>query len=76
MKSLVTDDMKLLLTSRDAAAVCGCTPRVWRIWNVRGFTPQPVVINKSLYWRYKELEKWIEAGCPRREYWIQQNPKK
>ena len=76
MKSLVTDDMKLLLTSRDAATICGCSTRVWRAWNVRGYTPQPVVINKMLFWRYKELEQWVAAGCPKREFWINQNRKK
>lgn len=69
MKSLVTDDMKLLLTSRDAAAVCGCTPRVWRIWNDLGFTPIPIKIGSRLFWKHRELADWIEAGCPKREAW-------
>lgn len=37
MKTLVTDDMKLLLTSRDAAAVCGCNSRTWRAFSMEEF---------------------------------------
>ena len=69
MKSFVTDDMKLLLKGRDAATVCGCTTRIWRTWDMLGYTPMPVRIGKSLYWRYPELLQWIDAGCPKREDW-------
>ena len=69
MKSLVTDDMKLLLTSRDSSILCGCSRRTWNAWNLMGYTPQPVIIGKSQFWRYHELVKWVEAGCPQREEW-------
>ena len=69
MQSVVTDDMKLLLTGRDAALVCGCSVRVWRTWDLMGFTPKPIHIGKSVFWKYKELDKWIDAGCPKREDW-------
>jgi predicted DNA-binding transcriptional regulator AlpA len=65
----VTDDMKLLLTARDAAIVCGISQRTWRTWDMLGYTPQPVHVGRAIFWRYKELEQWIEAGCPRREIW-------
>ncbi len=66
---VVTDDMKLLLTARDAAFVCGITQRTWRSWDAMGYTPQPVQIGRAIFWRYKELEQWIDAGCPKRELW-------
>jgi hypothetical protein len=70
MKSIVTDDMKLLLRASDAAIVCGCTTRIWRQWDLLGYTPIPVKIGRSVFWRYKEIDRWIDAGCPRREEWL------
>ena len=71
MKSLVTDDMKLLLSTKDAAKLCGCTPRLWRLWHRMGYTPMPIMIGKRHYWKIKELETWIAVGCPKREIWVQ-----
>jgi predicted DNA-binding transcriptional regulator AlpA len=42
---------------------------MWRTWDLMGFTPKPVHIGKSVFWKYKELEEWITAGCPKREIW-------
>ena len=75
MKSVVTEDMKILVSSRDAALVCGVTPRLWRLWNRMGYTPMPVKIGRLLFWKHKELEAWIAAGCPRREAWIYREKK-
>ena len=69
MKSAVTEDMVLLLTARDAALICGISTRTWRSWDLMGYTPMPVHIGKSVFWKYKELDKWIDAGCPKREVW-------
>jgi len=65
----VTDYMKLLLTARDASLVCGISQRTWRTCDSLGYTPQPVHVGRAIFWRYKELEQWIDAGCPRREIW-------
>ena len=75
MKSVVTEEMKKLLAGRDAALVCGVTPRLWRLWNKMGYTPMPVKIGKLLFWKHQELDAWIEAGCPRREDWIYRDKK-
>ncbi len=66
---LVTDDMKLLLRGRDAAIVCGCTPRIWKMWDKLGYTPMSIRIGKAMFWRYHELLQWVDAECPRREEW-------
>ena len=75
MKSFVTDDMIMLLAGRDAAALCGVTSRVWRVWHKMGYTPMPVKIGKMLFWKHRELEAWIDAGCPRREKWVYREKK-
>jgi len=75
MKSIVTDDMIILLASRDAALLCGVTSRVWRVWHKLGYTPMPVQIGKMLFWKHKELEAWIDAGCPKRKAWIYREKK-
>lgn len=60
---------RLLLTAREAAAVCGKSLRTWRIWDSAGVIPRPVRISGSTMWRIEELRRWIDAGCPRREQW-------
>ena len=59
----------LLLSARDAASLCGKSLRTWRSWDSAGRIPRPVRINRSTLWRFDELQKWVEAGCPRREEW-------
>jgi predicted DNA-binding transcriptional regulator AlpA len=40
-----------------------------------GYTPQPVAIGRAKYWKYREVEAWIAAGCPRREVWVYREKK-
>lgn len=70
MKSIISEDMTLLLTGRDAALICGVSTRTWRTWDLMGYTPMPVHVGKSVFWKYKELVQWIDAGCPKREDWV------
>lgn len=72
---MVTHDMKILLNSRDAALVCGISTRLWQVWHRMGYTPMPVLIGKRNFWKHKELEEWIAAGCPKRELWMQSRKK-
>jgi len=56
-----------LLTTKEAARLCGCGERsLWR-WTRSGRAPAPVRIGGSAAVRYRraELLAWIEAGCPR-----------
>ena len=75
MKSIVTEDMILLLTAHDAALLCGVSTRTWRLWDEMGYTPQPVHIGRSVFWKHKELNQWIDAGCPKRELWVYREKK-
>jgi len=59
----------LLVTAKQAAAMCGKSLRTWRTWDSAGWIPQPVRIGRSTLWRIDELREWVEAGCPRREEW-------
>jgi predicted DNA-binding transcriptional regulator AlpA len=60
---------QLLLTAKQAAAICGKSLRTWRTWDSAGWIPRPVRIGRSTLWRADELRKWVAAGCPRREQW-------
>jgi predicted DNA-binding transcriptional regulator AlpA len=59
----------LLLTARQAAAMCGKSLRTWRTWDAAGWIPRPVRIGRSTLWRADELRDWVAAGCPRRTEW-------
>lgn len=59
----------LLVTAKQAAAMCGKSLRTWRTWDAAGWIPRPVRIGRSTLWRVDELREWIAAGCPRRNEW-------
>lgn len=59
----------LLLTAKQAAAICGKSLRTWRTWDSAGRIPRPVRIGRSTLWRSDELRGWVAAGCPRRGEW-------
>jgi predicted DNA-binding transcriptional regulator AlpA len=59
----------LLVSAREAAAVCGKSLRTWRNWDSAGRIPRPVKIGRSTMWRIDELQKWIDLGCPGRDAW-------
>ena len=60
---------KLLLTARQAAALCAKSLRTWRAWDAAAWIPRPVRIGRSTLWRADELRDWVAAGCPRRAEW-------
>jgi predicted DNA-binding transcriptional regulator AlpA len=59
----------LLLRASQAAQLCGISERTWRTWDHAGRIPSGITIAKSKYWRRRELEAWVQAGCPDRETW-------
>ena len=63
------DQSTLLVTAKQAAAMCGKSLRTWRSWDAGGLIPRPVRIGRSTLWRVDELREWTKAGCPRREEW-------
>jgi predicted DNA-binding transcriptional regulator AlpA len=54
----------LLLSAKEAAAICGKSPRTWRSWDAAGWIPRPVRIGRSTLWRADELRDWVRSGCP------------
>jgi predicted DNA-binding transcriptional regulator AlpA len=57
-----------LVTTREAAALCGCGERtLWR-WSRSGICPRPVKIGDgpraAVRYRRAELLDWIADGCP------------
>ncbi len=63
------DGGPVLISAREAAAMCGRSLRTWRAWDAIGHIPRPMRIGRSVLWRAEELKQWIAAGCPRREAW-------
>lgn len=59
----------LLISAKQAAAMCGKSLRTWRTWDAAGWIPRPVRIGKSTLWGVDELRAWVAAGCPRRAEW-------
>lgn len=41
------------------------------LWRLRssGRLPKPVQVGGSLRWRTREVQDWIDAGCPRLDEW-------
>ena len=66
---------QLLLNCRDAAELCGVNPKTWRTWGLLGYTPMPLYVGKSIFWRADELIQWISEGCPKRCDWLYRPPK-
>jgi prophage regulatory protein len=59
----------LLLTARQAAALCSTSLRTWRSWDSTGKIPRAVRIGGKVLWRSEELRAWVAAGCPDRVTW-------
>jgi predicted DNA-binding transcriptional regulator AlpA len=59
----------LLVTARQAAALCNKSLRSWRSWDASGLIPRPVRIGRSKLWSRDELIQWIAARCPCRAEW-------
>ena len=59
----------LLLTDREAAALCGLGRSTWRRLQAAGKVPPPVKLGRSCRYRKSELLAWIDAGCPDAKTW-------
>ncbi|MCL2001308.1 MAG: helix-turn-helix domain-containing protein [Planctomycetes bacterium] len=40
-----------------------------RRWQSSGKIPAPVRLGAAVRWRLKEIDAWIESGCPPRPKW-------
>ena len=58
-----------LLTSKQAAELCGVGERTYWAWSRSGLAPKPVLIGHgtrpACRHRRSEILRWIESGCPR-----------
>lgn len=54
-----------LLTTAQAAKLCGVGERTFARYASRGDAPPPVKIVGSTRYRRADLLAWIAAGCPR-----------
>jgi predicted DNA-binding transcriptional regulator AlpA len=59
----------LLLTDRQAAALCGCSRASWHRWRAAGKLPPAVRLGRKLLWRRAEIVAWVDAGCPDAAAW-------
>jgi predicted DNA-binding transcriptional regulator AlpA len=71
----ITDDMRILITGAEVSLLHGCSRRTWRLWDVMGYTPQPVTVGRSKFWKHLEVVAWIDAGCPKRDLWVYREKK-
>jgi predicted DNA-binding transcriptional regulator AlpA len=60
----------LLLTARQAAALCAVSVATWWRWDAAGRCPAAVRIGPTVRWRRGELESCIAGGCPCRREWM------
>ena len=50
----------------DAATLAGVSPATWDAMTAAGENPAPSYIGRIPFWRVKDMEAWILAGCPNR----------
>lgn len=66
---ITTQEMPLLLTIPEAAAMLRVKERTWRTWLASGRIPEPIRIGRKVFWRPDDLKAWVAAGCPDRAKW-------
>jgi len=59
----------LLIGAPQAAAMCGRSLSSWWRDCAAGRVPRPVKLGGRVLWRVRELQLWVEGGCPRRGGW-------
>jgi predicted DNA-binding transcriptional regulator AlpA len=61
----------LLVSAKQAAALCAISPATWWRWVSSGRVPAPVRPSAGVCrWRLEELQAWVAAGTPTRENWV------
>ena len=64
-----------LLTVKEVAEMLGLSERtVYRLSDA-GNMPSPVKLGAAVRWRVKELDSWIEEGCPARPHTAKRKPR-
>lgn len=63
------DHARLALTAAAAAKLLDISIRhFWKL-NATARIPRPVRLGRSVRWQLRELEEWLQAGCPARLEW-------
>jgi len=58
-----------LITAKQLAVMLVCSEaHVWRLHSCAR-VPMPLKLGRLTRWRAREVEEWIEAGCPPRHRW-------
>jgi predicted DNA-binding transcriptional regulator AlpA len=65
----IADLPPLLLRAPQAASFCSIAIRTWRMLDANGRIPRSIHLGRSAFWRRKELQDWVDAGCPDRVTW-------
>ena len=65
----MTANEPLLLNATDAARLLGVSRQTFYRLHGAGRLPLPVRLGRSCWWRSRELDAWVEAGCPGRAKW-------
>jgi predicted DNA-binding transcriptional regulator AlpA len=56
-----------LLTTKQAAALAGCSERSWWAWSRSGLAPKPLAIGRgtrpAVRYRRSDIEAWFQGGC-------------
>jgi len=72
---MLEDEITLLLTASEAARLIGISRAKFYAMHSSGrLGPLPVSFGKSCTrWIRTELESWVEARCPSRDIWLDNN---
>lgn len=54
-----------LLSIYQAAAALGVSVSTVHAWSVQGKMPQPIDFGGRHRWRFSELQRWVDSGCPK-----------
>ena len=59
----------LLISDREAAALCSCSRSHWHVLAAAGKIPPSVKLGRKRLWRREEIQEWAAAGCPDGRMW-------
>jgi predicted DNA-binding transcriptional regulator AlpA len=74
-KSIIPEGAELLSVAQ-VATMLGWGESVVRQRDKDGLLPMPYRFGGTVQWSRKELESWINAGCPNRQQWENQKQRK
>jgi predicted DNA-binding transcriptional regulator AlpA len=63
-KPLILTGSALLIPDTAAAAMAGVSRATWHRLRAAGKLPPAVRLGRALRWRRRDVELWIDHGCP------------